>query len=142
MATKDLKKLSRAELLELLIEQTDENRKLTEEIDELRKKLADKILTCDESGSLAEAAIKLNGVFEAAQAACDQYIANIHFYNNADAVAKTEEQCEKMIADARAEARAYWDAVNSRIEEIMNKSETLRRILTESGVIRDPFADE
>lgn len=136
MAKLDLKKLNRAELLELLLEQTEENRQLKEELLEVRRKLADKILTCDREGSIAAAAIKLNGVFEAAQAACDQYMENLKFYHNADAVSETEEKCRRLIADAEVEAQKYWDDVNKRIDVILEKSPTLRKILTDEGTLK------
>ena len=65
MTEKELKKLNRKQLLELLLVQT-------ERINRLQKQLAER-----DAGSIAEAALKLNGVFEAAQAAADQYIENI-----------------------------------------------------------------
>ena len=77
MTDKELKKLSRAELLEMLLAQSKEKQRLEEELAEARKKLEDREIRIAESGSLAEAALKLNGVFEAAQAAADQYLENI-----------------------------------------------------------------
>ena len=77
MDTKDLKKLNRKQLLELLLEQT----KRVEELEELLRiaqdKMNERILAETEAGSIAEAALRLNGVFEAAQAAADQYVANV-----------------------------------------------------------------
>lgn len=74
---KELKKLSRAELLEMLLELSRENGSLRTENDALRERLSEKELKISESGSIAEAALKLNEVFEAAQAAADQYLLNI-----------------------------------------------------------------
>lgn len=75
---RELKKLSRMDLLEILIEKSKENEKLKEELEELKNQLADRSINIKESGSIAEAALKLNGVFEAAQAAADQYLENLH----------------------------------------------------------------
>lgn len=77
MTDKELKKLSRKQLLELLLKQTERADQLEQELMLLQKKLDDKTLGVNESGSIAEAALKLNGVFEAAQAAADQYLENI-----------------------------------------------------------------
>lgn len=77
MTDKELKKLSRKQLLELLLKQTERADLLEQELKQLQKKLEDKTLGVNESGSIAEAALKLNGVFEAAQAAADQYLENI-----------------------------------------------------------------
>ena len=77
MTNKELKKLTRAELLEMLLIQSREKQKLEEELAEARKELSEKEIRIAESGSIAEAALKLSGVFEAAQRAADQYLENI-----------------------------------------------------------------
>ncbi len=77
MTDKDLKKLTRMELLELLLEQTKENEQLRSELAEAKTALEDKNILIENAGSIARAALELNGVFEAAQAAADQYLQNI-----------------------------------------------------------------
>lgn len=77
MTEKELRKLSRRDLLELLIEQGKEVRELRQKLAEAEAALAERTLAVENAGSLAEAALRLNGVFEAAQAACDQYLFNI-----------------------------------------------------------------
>ena len=77
MTDKELKKLSRAELLELLLIQTKEVERLQNELEDTKKRLEDKNIIIEESGSIAEAALKLNGVFEAAEKAAQQYIDNM-----------------------------------------------------------------
>lgn len=77
MTSKELKKLTRAELLEMLLIQSKEKRILEEKLREAREKLEEKELMIAESGSIAEAALRLNRVFEAAQRAADQYLENV-----------------------------------------------------------------
>ena len=77
MTDKELRKLKRTDLLELLIEQSKEVESLKKRIGELEAELADRRLLIYESGSIAEAALKLNGVFEAAEAAAQEYLENI-----------------------------------------------------------------
>ena len=77
MTEKELHKLKRAELLEMMLAQSREIEVLRARIEELETKLADREIRIRESGSIAEAALKLNGIFEAAQAASDQYLENI-----------------------------------------------------------------
>lgn len=77
MTDKELKKLTRIELLELLLEQSREVERLREELAGVKEKLNDKNILIESSGSVAEAALKLNGVFEAAQAAAEQYLENV-----------------------------------------------------------------
>ncbi len=77
MTEKELHKLKRAELLEMMLAQSREIESLRARIEELEEKLADREIRIQESGSIAEAALKLNGIFEAAQAAADQYLENV-----------------------------------------------------------------
>ena len=77
MADKELKKLNRKELLELLIIQTRKSEQLEKRVKELEEKLADKIVKIESSGNLAEAALKLSGVFEAAQTAAEIYLESL-----------------------------------------------------------------
>ncbi|MDD6411153.1 MAG: DNA repair protein [Oliverpabstia intestinalis] len=72
-----LKKLSRQDLLEMLLESERYVKQLEEELEEARKQLDDRRIMIENSGSIAEAALKLNGIFEAAQAAADQYLENL-----------------------------------------------------------------
>lgn len=74
---RELKKLSRTELLEMLLDITRENDALKAENTDLRAQLELKTIRLQESGSIAEAALKLNGIFEAAQQAADQYLCSV-----------------------------------------------------------------
>ncbi|MEE0060343.1 MAG: DNA repair protein [Acutalibacteraceae bacterium] len=76
MDDKKLKRLSRAELLELLFFQTKETERLQERVKELEAQLADKQLRIKEAGNLAQAVLEVNRVIEIAQAAADQYLEN------------------------------------------------------------------
>ena len=54
-----------------------ENEQLTDENLRLRQQLAQKELAIQEAGSIAEAAMRLSSVFEAAQEAADIYLLNV-----------------------------------------------------------------
>lgn len=80
----DLKKMGRSELLEILLlqnrkldELNQENQQLRQELDAAREQLRSRRIDLVDAGSIAEAALRLNGVFEAAQAACQQYVENV-----------------------------------------------------------------
>lgn len=74
MTEKDLKKLNRYQLLELLIAQMQRADKLQERLEEAEKQISDKDLKLASLGSIAEASLQLGGVFQAAQAAADLYL--------------------------------------------------------------------
>lgn len=77
MTEKELRRLSRRELLEMLITRTMENERLTEELQQAQKELSDRKFIQEHAGSMAEAALQLNGVFEAADRAAREYLETI-----------------------------------------------------------------
>lgn len=124
MTSKELKRLTRSDLLEILFSVSEENERLQAQIEEQKKQLEERAVHMDNAGSIAEAALRLNGVFEAAQAACDQYQQSVRLrYQGieehcdrmwkqtqekcAQLERETKEKCEQMLleADQQAEAR-------------------------------------
>ena len=78
MTSKELKRLSRRELLEMLIEQMKENQQLRSRLEQAEAELENRELVSLRAGSMAEAAMRLNGVFEAADKAARQYLENVY----------------------------------------------------------------
>ena len=74
MTEKELKKLNRYQLLELLIIQTERADKLQTALEEAEQRLNDQEINISTLGSIAEASLHLKGVFGAAQDAADMYI--------------------------------------------------------------------
>lgn len=81
MTEKELKHLSRADLLEMLIDQSKEMQSLRKRLEAAEAALKRREIMIGSSGSIAEASLKLSGIFEAAQSACEQYIENIRLLN-------------------------------------------------------------
>lgn len=81
MTEKEFRKLSRLELLEILTEQSRRIEELSQKLEETEKKLQSRKLQIEKAGSIAEASLQLNRVFEAAQAAADQYLENVRYIN-------------------------------------------------------------
>jgi len=94
MTEKDLRKLTRYQLLELLVVQTERADKLQQRLEEAERQLDQQNLQLMELGSVAEASLVLKGVFQAAQEAADLYLAEAR--KRADAiVAQAEEEASK-----------------------------------------------
>ena len=74
MTEKEMRKLNRYQLLEMLIIQTERADKLQARLEAALKKLNERELHMSELGSIAEAALELKGVFRAAQEAADLYV--------------------------------------------------------------------
>lgn len=77
MTDKRLKKLKRSELLEVMLTQSREIDALKEENEKLSRQLESRKIELKEAGSIAQAALQLNHIFEQAQAAADMYLENI-----------------------------------------------------------------
>lgn len=77
MKERDLNKLRRSELLELMLAQSQEIDELRTKLEQAREALKRREIALAEAGNIAEAALRLNQVFEQAQAAADQYLENV-----------------------------------------------------------------
>lgn len=77
MTDKELRRLSRSELLEMLLSLTQENEKLKIRLEQAEDRLRDRRILIDKAGSIAEAALQLNNIFEDADRAVQQYLENV-----------------------------------------------------------------
>jgi hypothetical protein len=77
MNDKELRKLNRAELLEILVKQSKEIDSLQKQLDEANAKLNDKNLKIEKCGTLAEAALELTNIFEKADEAAKLYLESV-----------------------------------------------------------------
>ena len=77
MTDKELHKLKRSELLEIMVEQGKEIERLQKCLSEAEEKLHDRRIVMEKAGSIAEAALQLNQIFETAQRAADQYLESV-----------------------------------------------------------------
>lgn len=126
MANKDLKKLNRRQLLELLLLQTERADQLQQQLDEARAKLEERYVAILDSGTIADAALKLSGIFEAAQKTADIYLESIRRQaesesrQEAEAVAKAQamiKTAERRCAEMERDADAYWAETQERIRK-------------------------
>ena len=99
MIGKELKRLSRRELVDIIYQLKKNEQKKQEEIAALEEALQDKRIRISVAGSIAEAATDITQVFSSAQRAADLYLHEI-----ASMKEDTEKECAKMLEDARAQA--------------------------------------
>lgn len=77
MTEKELRRLKRADLIEIIYKQQKIEQRLNQEIQELQAQLSDRRIKIGQAGTLADAALALGGVFDAAQKAADIYLEEI-----------------------------------------------------------------
>ena len=70
MTSRELRRLNRKDLLQMLIEQSQEVQSLRKKLAEAETALANKTIAINQAGSIAEASLQLSGIFQAAQDAC------------------------------------------------------------------------
>lgn len=77
MTDRELRRLGRGDLIEILYQYQRREQQLEEQNAELRRRLEERSIRIEQAGSIAEAALSLNRVFESAQAAADQYLEEV-----------------------------------------------------------------
>lgn len=77
MTNKELKRLSRRELLEIMLMQSKKIESLQQQLDNAKGMLEERKIINNNAGSIAEASLMINQVFESAQKSADQYLENI-----------------------------------------------------------------
>lgn len=129
MTNRELRKLKRADLLKLLINEKKENEDLCAQLQQLREQLENRQLQIDQSGSLAEAALKLSGIFEAAESASQYFTENIrNLSGRQEEICRTmeketREKCDRMLEQARQMSRVYWDEYTEKCSRYMKSME-------------------
>lgn len=121
MTEKELKKLNRYQLLELLVMQTERADKLQQKVQELEKQLEEREFNLSKLGSIADAAVQISGVLESSQRAADLYL------NSA------KKQADDILAHARRQAASILVQAETRVRYISNSqhegcnAETVKR---------------
>lgn len=142
MTEKELKHMNRGDLVEIIYQYQSREQELTAQIENLTRQLSDRKTHIENAGSIAEAALTINRVFESAQAAADQFLDEIRAANEdkeaqgqkiiaaAQAEAdelrrKTQEECRTMTDNAKRECDAMYD----QITKLLKSYEELRSLL-------------
>ena len=146
MTDKELKRLSRSELLEMLIAQMKENEALQSRLELAEAQLNDRKIAVEKAGTLAEASLSLNGVFQAAEAAAQQYLENIERMSGQqeticrDMQAEAETKAAEIVREAQeysekthAEADAYWKQIVARARALLKERDALRELIQAAG---------
>ena len=157
MTDKELKRLSRVELIDIIYELQKQKEAADAQVVQLQDQLNTRELHIAEAGSIAEAAISVNGVFEAAQAAADQYLLSIkaataNMAEKMEAAEKqrqsilqaaeqqaretlraAEQQAQKEVADADRQAEEKWACFERRANELIEAHAELQTLVRRGG---------
>lgn len=111
MTDKELKKLNRGELLEILLTQAEQIDKQKKYIHLLEERVSEREIAIEKAGSIAEAAVSLNNVFETAQSAADHYLENIR---------NLQEKAEKEYGEIQKKAEKEYGEIQKKADEIID----------------------
>lgn len=113
MTEKELRKLNRKDLLQMLIEQSQEVQNLRKKLAEAEMALENKTIAIDKAGSIAEASLQLSGIFQATQDACQQYLDNV-----SQLCQRQEANCTRMEAESQAKAKSVIEEAEKQIADM------------------------
>ena len=99
MIRKELKKLRRRELIDIIYQMKKTEESLQEEIASLQEQLQDKRIRLSVAGSISEAAVSITNVFSTAQMTADLYLSEI-----ASMKEDTARECANLLNDANKKA--------------------------------------
>lgn len=144
MISKELRKLSRRELMDIIYQMKKNEQKLQEEIISLQEALQDKRIRLAEAGSISEAAASITNVFSAAQKTADLYLHEISCMKE-----ETEKECVKMVEEANktvarvlADGEQQYAALNVRYQIEYQKWQQLRAASRPLEEARNRGSDE
>lgn len=111
MTDQELRRLSRADLIDIIYTLQQQKEQAEQQLAQAQAQLQDRQLRLASAGSIAEAALSLNGVFDAAQAA-DQYLQAVR-----TSAAETQAQKEQILVDAERQAKEIVDTAERQAAE-------------------------
>ena len=130
MTDKEFRKMSRADLVQIIYRLQQREEELQGEIVSLNEQLNDRRCLIENAGSIADASLSLNRVMESAQAAADQYIEAVRTM-----CAGAEEKARTIIDDANQESVQIILKAKQEASEIRREAEeecSRLRVQTES----------
>ena len=134
MKLKELRKANRKELLEIILAQTNRIEELEIALDDVSKKLNSKKIIMKESGSLAEATIKLSEIFEHADLVAEEYLEKVK-ENCLIMEKETKKECreikKKMIAEAEKKCQKLEEQAKKQITQKEKKSKNKKANINE-----------
>ena len=137
MTDRQLRKASRLDLLRMLLEEKKNSEALRDQIQNMQMQLDDRQIHMDQAGSLADAALKLSGIFDAAESACQYYTENIRKLSGRQEEIcrkmeqETREKCDRMLEQARQMSRVYWDEYKEKCSRSMKSMEEAQQRMEE-----------
>ena len=114
MTDKEFKRLGRSQLIDIIYQLQLKLEELTAENEVLSKKLADKRIRVSEAGNIAEAALEIHNVMQAAQDAATHYLEEMRL--------RCDEEYQQTLKKAKDDAAAIVAKAKQEAAEIIMKA--------------------
>lgn len=121
MKKKELRNLSRKELLEIMLTQTDKIKELEDKVINLEEELNNKNISISNSGTLAEASVGISGIFKKADEAIEIFKDN-YMKQAKEEIAK---QKDLMLKDADKICKKLEEQSRNSLERAREKSKQI-----------------
>ena len=118
MTDKEFKRLSRAQLIDIIYQLQLQIDKLNEEKQALEGELKDKRLRLSNVGNIAEAALEMNDCLRSVQNAAEQYLNEIKAMRE-----ETEAQRQRILSQAQEEAAAIFSQAQEEAAAILSQAQ-------------------
>ena len=114
MTDKEFKRLNRSQLIDIIYEYQLKQEELIAENEKLSKTLADKRFRIRKAGNIAEAALEIHNVMQAAQDAADHYVEEMKI--------RAQSEQQKILRKANDKAAAIIAKAEQEAAEIVAKA--------------------
>ena len=113
MVSKELRRLSRRELVDIIYQLKKDEQELRDKITAMEESLMDKEIRISVAGSIAEAATDITQIFSVAQRTADLYLREITAMKE-----DTEKKCAAMVEDAKKQAEKILSDGEGQLENL------------------------
>ena len=117
MTDKEFKRLGRSQLIDIIYQLQLKQEELIADNEKLSKALEDKRLLVSEAGNIAEAALEIHNVMQAAQDAATHYLEEMKL--------RCDEECQQILKKAKDDACAIIEKAQQDAAEIVLKADNV-----------------
>lgn len=159
MTEKELRSLKKTDFLKIIQEQELEIEQLTSDNGRLKQQLAERVISLEKAGSIADASLQVTEIFKAAQESADIYLENIRDMENrvkadagwiekvarekADAMVKeAEEKCTEREQQERQRVESMWQELQDRLMQLLRSYSDLGELVRKINIFSIPAGEQ
>jgi len=150
MDEKELRRMGKSEILNLILSLENERDSYRNEAKSakleniaLRHELENKKMMLEDAGNIAEASIRITGVFMKAQETADLYLAEVQRYREEkmkeadEMLRRTEAECAKKLAETDRQTEAKWQDFREKADALVKNNRELFAMINRKNAAED-----